>query len=105
MQTQITPKTEQLAAQYAALKHQSKLIQQQLDKISAELLEHLPSGHAVVTPEYRVSCNPGRSQFSWICSKEEQKKIQEALVEKKVADFTVGKTYVQIRFLKQADDE
>lgn len=105
MQTTQTKHTEALAERYATLKAQSKLIESQLKKVTEELLSTMTPGSAITTDEYRLSCNPGRSSFTWTCTEDTKKRIQNALIEQKVADIKIGDPFVQIRFSKVTDSE
>lgn len=93
-------KTQTLTDRYALLKLEIQKLDAELKTIAAELKSTMRVGEAVATHEYRLSYNPGRSQFTWTCSKEEKHKLQEHLVASKVADYTITEPYVSIRFLK-----
>jgi hypothetical protein len=97
-----TVKTEQLAERYATLKVEIKRLDAKLKEITEELMLQLKPGDAVVTPEYRLACNPGRSVFTWLCSKEKKKEFEEQLIKQGIADIKLSDPYIQIRFLKQA---
>jgi hypothetical protein len=92
---------DQLAERYATLKVEIKRLDAKLKDITEELMKSMKPGDAVVTPEYRLACNPGRSSFTWLCSKEKKKEFEEQLIEAGVADMKVGTPYIQIQFLKQ----
>ena len=97
-----TVNIEALAERLATLKVQSKNIQGQIDTVAAELLEHMKPGTAVNTPEYRVTCQPGRSSFKWN-NPNERKQVEENAFKQGMGDYVVGKPFVDCRFLKQAD--
>lgn len=92
---------DRLAEQYATLKAEIKKLDVKLKGITEELMKNMKPGDAVVTPEYRLACNPGRSSFTWLCSKEKKKEFEEQLIKAGIADMKVGEPYIQIRFLKQ----
>lgn len=93
---------EALAERLATLKLQAKNIQSQIDITTAELLDNMKPGAAVSTPEYRVTCQPGRSAFKW-SSKEEKKQVEENAFKQGMGDYVIGKNFIDCRFLKQAD--
>lgn len=98
---QTDERKEQLAERYATLKNQIKSLDAQLKVVTGELSTIMKPGDAVVTPEYRLSCNPGRSVFTWLCSKEKKKEFEDQLIKAGIADVKVGEAYIQLRFLKQ----
>lgn len=100
MHIQTSPKTEALAERYATLKAQAKSIDAQIKTVTAELKKNMKVGEAVTTQEYRLTFEPGKSYFTWLCSDEEKKSIQNHLIEKKVADMKVGEAAIVLRFIK-----
>ena len=56
---------EALAERYATLRVQADTIKRQLEDVSEQLLAAMKPGDKVTTPEYAVTCNPGRSSFFW----------------------------------------
>lgn len=99
---QISVSLDALAERYATLKVQADQIKVQMEAVKDELLLNMHPGDAVATPEYKVTCNPGRSSFTWICSEAEKKSLQDHLIKQGVADIKVGDPYVQVRFRKEA---
>jgi hypothetical protein len=93
---------EVLADKLARLKLESKSIQTEIDTVNVALLEHMKPGTAVNTPEYRVTCQPGRSSFKWN-NPTERKAVEANAFKQGMGDFTVGKPFIDCRFLKQAD--
>ena len=90
-----------LAERYATLKNQTDILKRQMDLVKDELLLYMTPGQAVKTPEYSVTCNPGRSSFTFTCSEDEKKALQNHLIQQGVADIKVGDPYIQCRFVKQ----
>jgi hypothetical protein len=97
-----TVNIEALAERLATLRIQSKAIESQISKVTEELMLHMHPGQRVLTPEYTVMVQPGRSQFTWN-RREEKKAVEEEAFKKGMGDYTVGKPYLVLRFLKQAD--
>lgn len=99
-----TTKAHQLAERYATLKVQIKNLDAQLKVVTEELTSIMKLGDAVTTPEYRLSYNPGRSVFTWLCTKEKKKEFENELIKQGIADIKIGEPYVQLRFLKSVDE-
>lgn len=96
-----TTKADQLAERYATLKNEIKGLDAKLKLVSEELLTMMKPGDVVPTPEYRLACNPGRSVFTWLCTKEKKKEFEDQLIKSGIADYKIGEPYIQLRFLKQ----
>lgn len=93
-----------LASQYALLKTQKDAIEAQLEAVKTIILQQVKPGQLVSeTPEYKVICNPGRQSVVWTCDKDEQKALQNHLIEKGKMDIKIGDPYIQIRFRKTVD--
>lgn len=95
-----------LAAKYALLKHQISQLEVEAKQVAKELLIDMNAGDKIETPEYNVTCYPGKSSVCWTKAGEaHKKKFENTLIAQGLMDIKIGDLFVQVRFTKQVDHE